>query len=263
MDNLIRFPSLTNPQETGYTVYANSTETSSDLTRRDGNALSSWAAAWPTYGDGIVQHGPDYPVQGEALGDFCASLATYLVDLPLHAQQEALELVAKNWPKDVSAEDIRFYRSATHKEGKTRYYSPRERKVSTSESKRHDKRWDAIHERMDGSVKAIVGLFYRHEYVAGGLLARLALYRQVKRVLEEQEGQDKAPYCNLATEKDLLGTDQRKNWTTLQAFDAVDELVRSYRLRASAERSLECWRSNQANRARRAEQAKDGATEVA
>lgn len=264
MDNLIRFPSVTNPAETGYTVYASASD-GPDV-RRSPNALAPWAAAWPTYGDGMVQHGPDYPPQAEALGDFLGSLASYLADNPA-----AVEVVARHWPRDAWAEDVRFYRSLRWKaEGKRKYYEPRERKVSTVEAKRHDKRWHELPEWADGSVGAIVGLVYKHSWVEPGLIARLALYRAVKQALDVQEGADAAPYFNAATaldasDKPLMGSaDREENWRALQTFDAVDEFVRAFRARESAARSLDCWRANVANAARRAaEKAQQAAPEVA
>jgi hypothetical protein len=138
--------------------------------RNSHRPLCTWAGAYFTYGDGLVQHSPDWPVQAESLGDFCASLATHLLSHP-----EDTAMVAGNWPQEdrYSRETITFLAGLKYQEEKQRWYSLRDNKVSASESKRHDKRWEKIQTWCDGSMSSVLAMLEigNHHFLSAWLIA--------------------------------------------------------------------------------------------
>src|SRR5262249_44623856 len=123
-----------------------------DQTRR-APCLSSQAGRWECYNDPGVQHTPEGAVSREQLGDYCASLLTYLL-----AHPEDTAIVAKGWDFPPTAEQGLFFEGLRFKERKRQWFSRSHRKVSTADSKRHDRRWEEIPSWADGSFGAILRL---------------------------------------------------------------------------------------------------------
>lgn len=196
-----------------------------------------WARQYDTYGDGLTQHSPACGIQKEQLGDFLASLATYL--LSDSAIEEDLALVACKWPEvnyHINRKMVIFLGSLRVKEGKEIYYNL-EGKVSSSESKRYDKRWHKVPEHADGTIESIYRLtFHRDgEQDYRDTLTRYAIFAHIRNIVaEETDSYGTHP-------RDWLGIEDRYFY---QAFDAVDNLVSSYRYRDGAQRQLDCYCNN-------------------
>ena len=77
-------------------------------------------------------------------------------------------------PEEISRKDLAFAQSVRYTEGKRRYYSISEKKVSSSESKRFDTRWAEIPTWADGSVGSIARLLTGDKSI--DLLALYRLY---------------------------------------------------------------------------------------
>ena len=149
--NFFTFLSKTRPAEIGYMV-SNDTEFAYNF-----RGCCRWAKFFQTYGDGQVQHSAETPFAREMLPDFLGSLACALAGAKEHERFEMLEIVSKHWPRHpVGKARIRFALSLKCKE-KTQYYDSQACKVSTAESKRNDRRWEAIKSHdthVDGSIQS-------------------------------------------------------------------------------------------------------------
>jgi hypothetical protein len=122
------------------------------------NGISPYAKQYETYGDGLTQHSPLRPVQIEQIVDFLYSLAQYLKETPELAEN------ISGWKPSIASKDIEFCKSLVYKEGKDKYYNLKERKVSSSDSKRFDKRWERIHSWANGSIMSTYRLLVQeHE----------------------------------------------------------------------------------------------------
>jgi hypothetical protein len=161
MGRSIRFPSLGKGDQYGYILH------SSDFTYGFGvdapRCVAPWAGSYETYGDGMTQHSPDSCCSVTFMADYLASLTVFCLD---ERNADALDVMAAHW-KPMTRYDERTKlanilkaRQVRHKEGKTRYVMAREFTLSTSEAKRHDKRWYQIVEWMDGSIGATFGVLH-------------------------------------------------------------------------------------------------------
>jgi hypothetical protein len=138
----IRFTSVLNPDKYGFVCEPSDME-HWDMCYRTPNILSYRAFYFETLGDGTTQHTPLNCVQNDGhIGvDWMLSLAHHLSAHPEDCEAARLgELFGYGLPNRESAQFV-----ASIKEPKETdpaiYYSLAERKVSKSESKRHDKRW--------------------------------------------------------------------------------------------------------------------------
>jgi len=114
-----------------------------------------------TYGDGLVQHSPEYPIPREHLTDYLFSLAGFLV-----SRQDVAESIGYRLRPDQRADLIAFAASVifTETAKKQRFYSLAERRISTSDAKSNDRRYERIENWMDGSPDATARLLVHSWY---------------------------------------------------------------------------------------------------
>lgn len=146
-----RFASIAQPGKIGY-MY--------DPTSYSGGFISSHMKFYETYGDGLTMHSPGAPISLGMFADYLFSLAAAMQDNVELIQACAYEFRAGR----VSNPEVAFALSVTYKEGKTRYYSRDERKVSSSPAKRHDKRYQEITSRHDGSFDSAYNILWRDHF---------------------------------------------------------------------------------------------------
>jgi hypothetical protein len=103
-----------------------------------------------TYGDGLTQHSHDWSVTFEYLADYLASLAVAMT-----GNEELTDAVKFHIARRPNNREIEFAAGIHYNEKKRQYYSVKELKVSSSDSKRHDKRYFEITEVNNGSPNAI------------------------------------------------------------------------------------------------------------
>lgn len=145
---LRKFASLAYPKKYGY---AYDTEAFDHRAPIDGHFRM-----FETYGDGVIQHSGDWSITQEFLTDYLGSLAEILVN-----DEELLQRVNFQLCQRPNVEQIEFAASVIYqqpKDGaypKTRYFSLSELKISSSPSKRHDKRYEEIRDVHDGSAESI------------------------------------------------------------------------------------------------------------
>lgn len=156
----LSFPSLARSTEVGYCLET-SWDAFWDQLRKGGRCrfVNDRAGFFLTYGDGLVQHSPESAVTVEYLGDYCASLVTYLVENPQHREFAADKLRSCFDERRHWRELITFFMGLRYDESKpNRYYSTHCDffcKVSGAESKRHDTRWKPIPTEADGKPEFV------------------------------------------------------------------------------------------------------------
>jgi hypothetical protein len=189
MDRLV-FRSLHNPA-IAYTLHNSSTDLWDSWYRSSHRALAAWAGQFEVYNDYPVQHSHESIVIREQFADYCASLAKGLTDTDPALLQQAGECYALDEliPDKHSRSEtkLQFFHALIYKETKTQYYNARERRVSTSSSKRHDKRWEELPSWADGSAEACYRLWHTDDGPRG-LLESYALYAWIRERFAEITG---------------------------------------------------------------------------
>ena len=149
----IRFPSIANDQ-IGYLFDTMAYSAHAQAVRVDGDMQQ-----FDTGGDGMCQHSPGYPIPSANFIDFMYSLAAYMAHQP-----EVLSTIGYKLHNHRSDRDFEFAASLKYKPDskKPQYYSIEDRKVSGSDSKRHDRRYEEVTTWMDGSFEAIVRLLTKN-----------------------------------------------------------------------------------------------------
>jgi len=146
-----RFASLAQPEKRAY-VY--------DSMHASSAPVSSRFRWYETYGDGMTAHSPSMPVTLEMLADYLYSLAAAMTE-----SKELLEAAGYEVTSGIASNrDIRFGLSVVYKDGKRRWVSREERKVTASESKRHDRRYEEVAARHDGTPHGAYNVLWRDFY---------------------------------------------------------------------------------------------------
>ena len=191
-----------------------------------------------TYGDGLCQHSGDWAITREWFADYMISLAAAM----LQDAELANELV---WmlSRRPAAADIAFAASVVFKPGegmeqyekKPRYYSMEEKKVTASDSKKYDKRYQRVTPAQTGRADAIYAMVIP-EYPND--LERFQFAHTIYDWAMATEGQ----YMEL-TACFLGWTEDRDEARKIRdAFEAARNVAESYRLRAAVESDVERFR---------------------
>lgn len=224
MTSLI-FPSLTR-EGIAYEIHSAGDYYDSGFFRNPPRFLHDRFVEFQTYGNGLVQHSNSLTVSVDCFVDALASLAKHLFDHP-----EAVQEVEKFWPEDNTRFDkrIQFFSSLKYDEEKTRYYNESEMKVSASEKKAHDRRWEAVPSWADGRIEAVFRFTAQSHW---GALERYNLYQRLRETLwwENIEGSG-------------IGSTERTGDLNY-AFDSVDFLVKSHRNMEAAKSCFDCLNHN-------------------
>ena len=179
----IRFPSIARSAEIGYALDTDRL----DARLLNGRPLARWAREYQTYGDGLTVHSEPYAVQATHLADFCAGLAEFLLAPRDPEEHDRLfDALYFAWPRGVDRKDLAFVHGIRYDEKKPyRYYNLRERKVSSAESKRHDKRWEEIPHWADGSLSAMCRLLPESYSLLDTYRRHLDAYRFLRTELDQ------------------------------------------------------------------------------
>jgi hypothetical protein len=223
MVNEFRFLSVSSPEELGYIVSRDSMKWYTRNARLGGAA--PWAAAYSTGGDGLTQHAGEDVIGKPFFADFLASLALHLASRGIEARHEELEAMARNWPKfrPRDLDRARFFATLRYKPEKYQWFSADECRVSSADSRRHDRRWTEVPSYADGSLKATWMLYYQADEVGhASLLARVAAFEMIRREVFGSSGETAASYF------DLEGYPGGKVIET--AFRTVNDFVQGWRL---------------------------------
>jgi hypothetical protein len=192
--------------------------------------VAKWGYEYQTYGDGMTQHSMELAVHRNELLDFLVSLA-----IAASKDSEIVDHLSDyiNWPDDICKDRIEFFSGLKYDENKVRYYNGVDLKVSTSESKRHDKRWEEVPSWADGSVESVCQFVNRSYWAC---LDRFSAYLQVRDAMNY--GSVEGWNIGYPSEKDQDFSNVHS------AYYILDNLVRAKRMQESAKRGLECLRYN-------------------
>lgn len=197
--------------------------------------LQSEIVEFPTYDDGLTQHGCCSSVAVENFVDCLASMARYLFHHP-----EDMEQVENIWPNRDYKKDIAFAASIKYDAEKTRYYSMQEMKVSASDKKRHDRRYEMVPEWADGSLQSIFRLLTL-DWSYQGVITRFDLYRQIKDYVLDLNG-----WFGPGIDGHGIGSSEDM-YSLNDSFSAVRLQVEAYRKMYHAKRVYECLMNNRLN----------------
>lgn len=162
-----RFASIAHPEKLVY-VYDSSVN-------YDGRyAISTRLRYYETLGDGTTQHTPTMPIHLQLLADCLFSLAQAML-----TNGELADAAYELRSGLASDRDLEFAFSVKYRDtNKPRYYSRDERKISTADSARHDRRYERIETRHDGSIDSAFNILHK-DYYQG--LQKFALMYAVSR----------------------------------------------------------------------------------
>lgn len=222
---LFRFASIANPNRMAY--------------QYDDNAWGSRATIsyhmlqYETYGDGLMQHSPEYPIAQEQLTDYLASLAAVMKDNV--ALVEACLYEICRWPSDAEIEFCASVHYKPPKEGTWRkpvYYSRQLRKISTSDSKEHDKRYTEVQEWNDGSPEAVYRMLIP-DYAVGIQMFTYA-YAIREWFIKQPSGWMELPSVFLKWHEDNEAARQLR-----YAYEACYGYAKALRIRHEADQNLD------------------------
>jgi len=249
------FASIEHPDKYGYVFDSDAWETG----RIDRYNLNYKFRMFETYGHGLVQHSSDWPVQPEFLTDYLFSLAELLLAEGLGNYDEertlgdAVHYIVNDRP---SEKQIAFARSIVWKEPeegkpylKTRYYSVKERKVTTNPEKRHDKRYQEVTRADDGSPAAIKRMLIS-EYADG--FEHYCYASAIHEWCHAGTNADNRPWADLPAVQMNWCEDRDKARRMKDAYEAVREIVNGFQQLESARRTLKYHRERLERQAREA-----------
>lgn len=241
----IRFPSIGHSEKFGYLIHSSYYDRNHNWRTNGAGWIAPFATYYETYGDGNVQHSPDIAIPVSMFSDWCASLASFLID---PANQDALEIVVSHWParyndcmlrdRIVNAAKIR------HNPEKRQWFNLDTLAVSKADSKRHDKRWEEVPPYADGSIGAVFGLLRAKHNASPSSLDIYVIFDHLTHVLEEITGDS---YYHVGVYRKEFCEDG-DHWDVASAFGALKAIVDSAISRNSAERLLTSYRHNLENR---------------
>ena len=214
---MIRFPSIKNSDKIGY---AWGYESNSYR-----NRVAYDAHQFMTYGDGMCQHSPMGNLEPGNTIDFLYSMADHLLKNPAD-----LDIARSGWAYDESVQTIAFLASLHWKEGKTKYYSFGDMKVSSADSKRYDKRWAEIPEYADGTLNAVYRMFLANRGM--DLFHQIHLINQICDWFSDSMGSSWSVYgkdCFLWLRELAPGKDEWDCWRPIRdAYSMVDRQIRAH-----------------------------------
>ena len=225
----VKFASLAHPEKFGYAFDSEAYDYKTSHPSHDHFRM------FETYNDGLTQHSHDWTVDRDHLADFLYSLAAQCME-----NGELAEKVYHAVSHRPCEENIAFAASVIYKEGKRRYFSVSERKVSSSESKEHDKRYEQIRDIHDGSGKSMFRILIS-EY-ANGMDALGTAYAIREYLLKNEKWMPLAAdflewYKDRADEREMCQSLNR-------AFETIGYICESHRLRLNTESSVDGYRRN-------------------
>ena len=152
-------PSILNGEKIAYKVHSRF-EDLWDSFRNANRPLDVHIGVFETYGDGTTQHSGEWPANNEQFTDFCLSFAQWLLNAS-REQYKAMEIHSRDsiGIKKVAPDLIDFLGKIQYRDDKRQYFSRSERKVTTSEKARHDKRFIEVPSWANGSFRNIVSLY--------------------------------------------------------------------------------------------------------
>lgn len=212
--------------------------------RRGSLPLHNRFLEFETFGDGMTKHSPAWCVQFEHITDACLSLTAWLLD---NLKDEAAQWLATGLDVELHTL-IKFAFTVKYKEdGVDRFYSTQLHKIGTK--KEHDKRFEKIMPRHDGTPKAVFEIVnVSHN---DGLRALL-----LANAVRDYSGQNFGYY---QTWEDVYPATLELKGDWQQAITALSYVLKAVMLIKHSTRAMECSLHNCQNEIERAEKAAQAA----
>ena len=181
-----------------------------------------------TYGDGLIQHSPEYASGIGWTYDFLLSVANHL----FYNQGDAQLLSGSFfWPSPIQRSEIKFLAGLKFNPEKVEYYSPSEMKVSRSGSKQWDRRWSTIPTWADGTFSATMRFLVEKRKTSTGI-ETLLIYNQ----LREYYGEEFDSWYSL----DGFGIDCKEEWHQMHGIlRSCECIIRAFDSLETARRILD------------------------
>ena len=198
----------------------------------DGRApISSHFRFYETCGDGLTAHSPSAPISVGMLADYLFSLAQAMA-----SDNELIDAAAYEVRSGIASNsDIRFAQSVVFKDnGKRRWVSREERKVTASETKRHDRRYEEVTLRHDGTPKGAYNILWR-DYYDG--IRMLGLAHSIFRYRREVEDN----YFGNGAAVKLLGWDNVDGEQLERAFECALAVIEAHDRLSNAARGVKSY----------------------
>ena len=147
----VKFPSLAHSAEHGY-AFESRPEWSSNV------QVDRRFRMFQTYGDGMIQHSPDWAITREHMLDYLASLSRAMLN-----SSELTEELRSDFTQRVPLDRLNFAASVKYKTGdedwtKRRYVSIGEQAIVGRKKGEYDKRYEEIQTWMNGSAESMYRL---------------------------------------------------------------------------------------------------------
>jgi len=152
-------PSILNGEKIAFKVHSRF-EDLWDSFRQANRPLDTHIGVFETYGDGTTQHSGEWPANNEQFTDFCLSFARWLINAsPEEVKGTEIRSRDSIGIKKVAPDLIDFLAKIQYRDDKRQYFSRSERKLTTSEKGRHDKRFLEVPSWANGSFRNVVSLY--------------------------------------------------------------------------------------------------------
>ena len=233
-----RFPSLAFPDKYAYAYDSGNYDSRS-------TAVDSHFRMYETYGDGLTAHSPDWGITTEYLADYLFSLASFA-----RSDDEFLQDLYFTMHRVPSDREIEFAASVIFKpvpeekrysKNSRRYFSLKERKLSSADAKEFDKRYTEITDRFDGSAKSIIAVLLWDKMDWVDTWERFQTVTAVYDWIQKQDGSGlwmEMPVVYLEWFK-TDRANERENARDIQsAYRILQHLTEAYRLREMADTSI-------------------------
>jgi len=230
MSKQTTIPSVLHPNERAYYIGSGL----ESWNKRGQRPLFDGITVFDTCGDGLTQHSPDRVAQFEDLIDVCLSCSQAIVADPRNEALNRLTYILHCTAFDEAL--IRFAFTVKYDEKKEQYYSLAERKIGRSDKLRHDRRYERVEPRHDGSAIAVSGMLYHHSQP--DWLARVIMARNIRNLEYEIRGS----YITHTEEILPPVSELDNNWRT--ALDGFIKAVEAMRAIEYAATSIECVAGN-------------------
>ena len=206
--------------------------------RSSRTGIDSHLSQYDTMGDREVQHSPDIPVAGDETYDVVISLgaALHRIKFDLNDETNCEACVLRwFWRRESAAEkaEIEFALSLKYSETKRQWYTftdngPRK---STSESKKHDRRWIEVPSTSEsvspiGRVLTILG----HDETKcrpHGIINQIATIRAIAKIVDEQSWQYGAVKELKANSSIFERCDRTQMFELLTVFERITTFKKS------------------------------------
>lgn len=235
------FRSLQHGSERAYTFEDEYDAFWSQISRGGSRAyVHERAGFFLTYGDGMVQHSSESAVPVSDMADYLGSLMQYVLSSDCKVRRDVASKLDSAFPMQTGwKSQIPFLLSLKYDETKRKWYSVHcdsYLKVSTSDSKRHDKRWSEVSPDA-GKVDFVWVTVLADRYISSALELYM-LRKQFCEIVRESGG-----WCPDGADEFLGVSDQ---WCIGQIVNCVSAFVEGEMSLKYAESNFKCYLSNTA-----------------